>query len=255
MTITLPEKPNVPKVGWPENDSWLIYGQPKIGKSTLIGQFPKVLVLDLEGGCSDLRCHVLRINSLDELREAYDLLASPKGRAFSTVAIDSIDIVYDWIEQETCEYLSVKLKTPINNIEEVQYGAGYAESRKRLLGLVEAWQQLPMGKVFVAHSKAVMSEKGTVAEKSHTIDLPGKLSHRFPSKVDTIAYCFGMLEGVGKDRKINRYISFQPYAELEAGSRRKELQGKVISMDFKSIRDCFENPQSVKTTKLNGGRK
>lgn len=240
MSITLPTRPNVPQTGFPQTDSWLLYGQPKIGKTTLASNFPQAIILDMEGGASRVDCHVLPIKSMEDLRDAYDALEADNGKNFKTVVLDSIDIVYDWVEIDTCDFISKKMKTKVDNIGEAPMGSDWAEARKRLLGIVEVWQSLPITKVFLAHAKAVQGEAGTQMQKAKTLDLPGKLSHRFPARVDNIGFCYATKAGTGLNRVNERFVSFAPYDELEAGSRSKELEGKVLPMDFKAIRACFE---------------
>ena len=246
----LPSQPQKARVGFPVSDSWLIYGQPKIGKTTLAASFPDVFFIDLEEGASEIDGVIVsKPKSLDELSEVLEGLEGPYGKKFATIVIDSIDVVYDWIEQETCLDLSKKFKMKIDNIGEGPNGADWAEARKRLLGFVQAWRQLGKTIVFIAHAKSVMSEKGAITQKARTIDLPGKLAHRFPAKVDHIAFCYAEKEKDSRGKTtISRFISFQPYEDLEAGSRCKELQGQIVPMSFDAIRECFSK-SSTKTLK------
>ena len=237
----IPKGRNVPKSGFPVNDTWLIYGQPKIGKTTLAAQFPEPLIIDLEGGSSFTDATVVVAKSLDDVNDVINELLDGRIIDFKTIIIDSIDVVYDLIERETCAYLSKKLKMNIENIGEAPMGSDWAEARKRFIGFIEAWKSLGVNVVFIAHAKSVMGEKGTIVEKAKTIDLPGKLAHRFPSKVDNIAFCYAAKETVDGKRVVQRRMSFQPYEELEAGSRNPELNGKDLELSFKEILGCFEN--------------
>lgn len=247
----IPNAPQKPRTGFPTNDTWLVYGQPKIGKTTLLSQFPDPLLIDLEGGAANISGYVVKPNNLDELSELISELEGPAGRKFKTIGLDSIDVVYDWIEEETCLDLSKKFKMKIDQIGEAPNGTDWAEARKRLLGFVHAWRALGKTIVFIAHAKSVMSEKGSIVQKARTIDLPGKLAHRFPAKVDHIAFCYAEKERDVRNKvTITRWISFQPYEDLEAGSRCRELEGKIVPMSFKAIEACFNNPASVQTRKL-----
>lgn len=245
--MILPTKPQAPRpVGsFPKGKTWLFFGPPKIGKTNLASQFPKPYAVDLEDGWSDIGGMVAKPTSLDEMSELMTALEGPYGKPYESVIIDTLDVVHDWIEEETVSGLSKKLKMELNGMGEAPQGLDWAVSRKSMMGFIEAWRYFALntGKnvVFTAHATAVMEEKGTVTQKAMTIDFPGKLGRRIPSKVDAVGYCYG-LKGTDPDSKkqvINRMLSFQPYSDLAAGCRFKELSGKVIPMSFKAIAGCF----------------
>lgn len=253
--MQLPTKNNIPEKGYPKGKTWLIFGPPKVGKTEFVSGFPKPIILDLQNGAFHVKdspvLNILKeaeaasISPMDALREAFDLLGGPEGQGYETIIIDTLDDVYDWAEEEACAQLTTKLKMKIDNVGEAPHGAGWGNARNRLLGFVEVWKGLGKNVIFIAHSQAASTEQGTVATKARTIDFPGKLAHRLPGKVDIIGYCYSVKEGVGTSRSINRYISFEPYEELEAGCRYKELNGKVLPMTFQAIKDCFDNPSAV----------
>ena len=75
----------------------LLYGDPKSGKTTCATRFPKSLLLALEKGYAALPgVMALPINTwgdyLTALRQLKDEAAKEK---FSTIIIDTVDIVYD----------------------------------------------------------------------------------------------------------------------------------------------------------------
>lgn len=254
--MILPKQNNVPEVGFPRAKSWLFYGPPKVGKTEFAAGFPKTLICDLQEGAFHIKTapvlNIIKeaqdagISPMDALREAFDLIAGPQGQDFDNIAVDTLDDVYDWTEQEACAHLSKKLKMKIENVGEAPHGADWGEARRRLLGFVEGCKTLGKNVFLIAHSKASSTEPGSVAVKAQTIDLPGKLGKRLPGKVDIIGYCHSIKEGIGAERTINRYISFEPYDEIEAGCRYRELNGKVLPMSFKAIKECFDNPQETK---------
>ena len=137
----------------------------------------------------------------------------------------------------------------LEGMGEAPNGLDWAISRKSMMGFIEAWRcfarNTQKNVIFIAHSTAVMEEKGTTAQKAMTIDFPGKLGRRIPSKVDVVGYCYGQ-KGIMENGKpgINRLVSFQPYTDLAAGCRFHELSGKVMPMAYKSIQECFRNPKA-----------
>ena len=258
--ITLPSTPQIPKVGFPEADTWLFYGQPKIGKTEFSLMFPAPLLLELEeGGADKVAGHVINIPDLKEKAAPLDQVADVfelfrKSPKFKTLIIDTIDMVNDWVEVEALEYISRKMKRTYEVMGEAPEGTDWAESRKRMMGFIQAAKGLRKTVIFLAHSQATSGEKGSMEQKAMTIDLPGKLKRRLPARVDNIGYLYGVKENhpVTKKLIINRYVSFQPYMDLEAGTRNKELAGKVLPItdanglpSIKAISDCFK-PQTLK---------
>lgn len=254
--MILPTKLNKPEQGFPKGKTWLLFGPQKVGKTVLAAGFPDALILDLQKGAYHINnAYVIDIveeakkagtSNMDALRDAFDLIIGPAGKMYQTIVVDTIDEVYDWSETEACAHLTKKLKTQIDTVEEAPHGAGWGEARRRLMGFVEACRVVGKNVLFMAHTKTVSSESGTVSQKAKTIDLPGKLASRLPAKVDIIGFCYAVKEGVGVKREIKRYISFEPYDEIEAGCRYKELNGKVIPMSFKAIEACFDKPAGKK---------
>lgn len=236
-------KTPVRKPGFPVGVSWLFFGPPKGGKSTLGAQFPEPLHIDTQDGTDEIGGYVVKPRSLDDLGEIAHLLETSEGARFKSVIIDTLDDIHDWVEEDTMAFLSKKLKMNLSAVGEAPNGLDWAESRKTTLGIVHKFRQIGRATnkniIFIAHSQAVMGEKGTNEKKAMTIDFPGKLGRRIPAQVDVIGYCYAELAKVGVKTEIRRYISFQPYVELEAGCRFKELNGKIIPMSYKAIVDCF----------------
>lgn len=247
------------KPGFPKGRTWLFYGPPKIGKSSIASQFPKSITFDLEDGLEDIGGMTfqnkpegdeadpkLSARRLDWVAECLAEMEGPGGKKYETIVVDTLDMIHDWMEKDTLAFLSKKFKMELGSMGEAPNGADWAEARKGTLGILTALRQFARrtdkNVVIIAHSQSVMSEKGTTTEKAKTIDFPGKLGRRIPAQVDVIGYCFGLkgLDPVTHKSTINRFVSFQPYEELEAGCRYKELNGKVLPMTFKAIDDAFK---------------
>lgn len=256
----LPVAPNATrKPGFPKGRTWLFYGPPKIGKSSVASQFPRAITFDLEDGLEDIGGMTfqnkpegeendpqLAAARLDWMSECLGEMEGKGGSKYDTIVVDTLDIVHDWVEKDALAFLSKKFKMELGSMGEAPNGADWAEARKSTLGILTALRQFARrtdkNVVIIAHSQSVMSEKGTQTEKAKTIDFPGKLGRRIPAQVDVIGYCFGLkgLDPVTHKSTINRFVSFQPYEELEAGCRYKELNGKILPMTFKAIDDAFK---------------
>jgi hypothetical protein len=229
--------------GYPENQIWLLYGPPKVGKTTLAVEFPKPLVIDLEGGAHYIDCYRLNPKNGEALHHILDELALG-GHGYKTLVIDTIDIVNDWVERFVCGKKNQK------QMGEGAYGSDWAMARDMVLSFVEKIRAFNMTKILIAHSKLTVTEDGKSGVK--TIDLPGKLARFLSAKVDIIGYLYGETE----EGIIKRKLAFLSHEGVEAGTRVPELDGKIINLEkgagYKAILGCFEgNEQGTSQKQAN----
>lgn len=70
----------------------LVYGKGGIGKTKLMGTAPKPLVLSCEGGLLSLEeddIPYIKIETVEDIYEAYDYIVGRKGRKYETIGLDS----------------------------------------------------------------------------------------------------------------------------------------------------------------------
>lgn len=225
--MPLPKEKKKAETGFPERDSWLVFGAPKIGKTTFAASWPECLIIDLEDGTRYVSgAYVARVQSLAELRELYaELRAIPASSfPYKTVAIDTIDVLNDWIEAEVCRELGIV------QMGEKQFGLDWALARNRVLDTMKAFSQLPCNVLWLAHSRwAVVNE----VEVGHTINLPGKLARFVMASVDNVLFL--------TIRNGQRIILFRPHQGIECGSRHPILdQAGECPMSYAALRGLFE---------------
>ena len=80
----------------------VIYGPPKIGKTTLLSQLENCLILDLEEGTDMLEALKIKVNSLAELGEAGKAIIQA-GKPYKYVAIDTITQLEEWCEEDATQ--------------------------------------------------------------------------------------------------------------------------------------------------------
>jgi hypothetical protein len=86
----------------------LFYGPSGSGKTYAALTFPRVAIVDAEGG-SDLyagrkgiaKFSVLRTKTVAELREAISFVRADSGKSFDTLVIDPITVFYDVLKEST----------------------------------------------------------------------------------------------------------------------------------------------------------
>ena len=85
----------------------LIYGPPKIGKTTMLSRLDKCLIIDTESGSNMVEGHILNANNRKELIDI--LKQAREGHEFKYIAIDTIDKVVQWAEEAVCIFFTISL--------------------------------------------------------------------------------------------------------------------------------------------------
>jgi len=106
----------------PSVDLWnytiLLYGESKIGKSTLLSQIPNVLFLNTGGGLEAIECFEQPITTWEEfLQTGKDIIEGK--HEFKVIAIDTVDRLAKY-----CTNYMMK-KLDITHPQDLGYGKGY----------------------------------------------------------------------------------------------------------------------------------
>lgn len=202
----------------------LIYGQPKIGKTTLAAQFPKNLLLAFEPGYNALNNKMVQpITKWSDFRTVLRQLERPEVQEkFDTITIDTADIAWDYCEKYICaSNPSDGGETP-KALGDIPWGKGYDLCKKEFDTSLRKIAMLGYGLVIISHetTRTMKTESGqeyqrimpTLAER------PKLIVNRL---VDIIAY-LRLSEEDGK-----RYIYTRGNEKFEAGSRFPYLVPKV----------------------------
>ena len=94
----------------------LLYGPPKVGKTTMLSKLDDCLIIDTESGSSMIEGYIHKVNNRQELinlvKEAKD------GHDYKYFALDTIDKVVDWAEKAIC------LEYEVPSIADLSFGKG-----------------------------------------------------------------------------------------------------------------------------------
>ena len=77
----------------------IIYGPPKIGKTSVLAELDNCLLIDLEDGSDMVDALKVKVNNLAEL-QAVGTEIMKKGRPYKYIAIDTISKLEEWCEIE-----------------------------------------------------------------------------------------------------------------------------------------------------------
>jgi hypothetical protein len=227
---------------FPNNRLWLLYGAPKTGKTTFASTWDNPLVIDLENGANNIECTRVRPRTMKELKEA---LTMKEINDYDTIIIDSVDILYSFIERNTITTLNKSGKTNYGYIGSFQFGSGWAHAKNSMKSWIYEFiiplLQADKNVVIIGHEKSeVVKREGKEDETKYNISLPGQTG----TLVTSLCEAIGRIH-IAKGKHM---ISFSPAHDL-GGSRIKALAGRVIPLNIKVMRSVIEKytPKPAKT--------
>tara|TARA_R100000655_G_scaffold64360_1_gene102868 strand:+ start:1567 stop:2280 length:714 start_codon:yes stop_codon:yes gene_type:complete len=215
---------------------WLVYGPPKIGKSSLCSQFDDPLFIATEDRLKFLDVYKLptegAVRSWQELGSIFQLVdQSIKNGSFKfkTVVIDTLDNIIPLLHDHVCKELSVK--TP----GEAPHGQGWGAINKTFSKFINSWLSLGIGVVFICHSEEKVVETSKMRSNKIVPNIGGKPRQILNAAADVIAY-------VDIDPETEIRTVFTERTELfEAGDGSDKLPGKFeLNKGYKFVKECFK---------------
>lgn len=218
--IELPKTPQKPSAD-ASKVLMLLYGAPKIGKSTFCSRFENAFFLATEPGLNHLETYNVLCKSWSDILEVVEALKA--DARFSTIIIDTVDNFWFYCQ----EYILQQYK--VNFIGDLPYGKGFALVQQEFERTVKALQSLGKGLVFVSHARFDEIDLETGAKVKKTVPtLPDRARGIICSLVDVIGYAakeeFVDSDGVIKHRRI---LCCSPSTLYEAGDRTGRLPEKM----------------------------
>ena len=211
----------------------IIYGPPKIGKTSMLAKLDNCLIIDLEDGSDMVDALKVKVTNLEELTEVGKEIMKNK-RPYKYVAIDTISKLEEWCEAEAKD---LYMKTPMGKNFDTKYpgmsilslpnGGGYLYLRIAFKKWIDKLNKLAPHVILVGHLKdKVVDKKGTeVVVKD--LDLTGKLKQITCAGSDAIGYI-----SREDDETI---ISFDSLQDVTGGTRFPHLIGKTMPLDWSKI--------------------
>ena len=229
MAIALPTERSRPTVDL-SRQTLLVYGAPKIGKSTFASRFPETLFLECEPGLNQLEVFKIPTPTWEDFLAACKLVAQG-NHPFKTIVIDTADNAFKFCS----EYICAK-----HNIEyegDMGHGKGWALVKNEWHRVLTRLASLPYGLILVSHAQDKTIETRTGEYTKTQPSLPDRARTVVLGLVDMILYCdLEPTEG-----GTQRVMRTKPHADYDAGDRTGRLP-EILPLDFAAFAAAFDSP-------------
>jgi hypothetical protein len=211
----------------------LLYGQTKIGKTSLCAQAEGALFLATEPGLNALEAYQVPIQTWEDLRNACGELSEGK-HPFKTIIIDTVDNAYKFCADHVLKQLKIEHESDLG------YGKAYAMVNNEFQRVLTKLAFLPYGLFLISHAKEVEVER----TRKHTRivpTLPEKARKIVLAMADMVLYCDLEVENRedGKQR-VRRVIRTKPSIYYEAGDRTGRLP-ETFDLNFAEFTRLFNS--------------
>ena len=232
MAIVLPTEKSVP-VSDPGQLTTLLYGQPKVGKSTFASEYPDAIFLSTEPGLNSLSVYKVDVRSWEEFGEAWAQLK--KDDRFRTIIIDTVDNLYDFCREYVLKTLG------ISHESEESYGKAYAMIKKEFHRAINAMANNRFGLVLISHAAFEEEKTRAGAIRKAYPNLPKKAREVVMAMVDLILYAdtIEYVKEEGAEAELRRVIHTKGADTFEAGDRTGKLP-ELIPLDYKKFEKCLQ---------------
>lgn len=242
--VVLPREPIAPSALSPRK--LLLYGVPKVGKTTYCAALPNNLIMDLEEGtayinalkinigsvagieavCAELHTQGMELHKAGKSPFLYDYITIDTGDALEEMCDASALAKYK--ESKLC---SAEQKTSLKSITDLSHGLGYGMLRNEFVRVVNLIATYCKRVIIITHVKdKYLSEKEGAMSTVKDISLSGKLSTIVCANMDAIGYLYRN----PTDQKL--YMSFQSKdVNSTMGSRCQHLAGLIGPADWSKI--------------------
>lgn len=220
----------------------VIYGEPKVGKTTIASQFPNALLLAFERGYNALSGVMAQnVTKWSEFKKVLKQLENKAVQEkFETIVVDTVDLAY-----ASCEKFIIQ-REGVEKIGDIAYGAGYKMVRDEFDTALRSIPMMNYGIVMISHAQVatLTAEDGT--EYSKTMPTLAKQPRQI---VLSMADIIGYAKSVEREGESKTVLFLRGTPQFEAGSRFKHTPS-VIKFEYealvKAIADAIEKEEEDK---------
>jgi hypothetical protein len=252
--VIIPKKPST--ITRKEPSLFLLYGPPKVGKTTLISTLPNNLILDLERGSEFNECLSMQVigwrppatetaeikaKRFEEERYYFTEAGAAihaAGKPYDFVTVDTVTMLEEYVLPEAlADYKKTAMGSNYdgNDVRLLPKGAGYGYLRNSFQDALNRIRTLANNIILIGHLKDSVIEKAGKEVNAKDLDLTGKLKLICCAASDCIGY---LHRGSGDELLIN----FKSSDQVLCGSRISSLRGQEIKIaDYNKETNNLEN--------------
>ena len=245
MAIALPTAKSKPSLDL-SSKTTLVYGPPKIGKSTFASRFPNALFFECEPGLGELEVFKVPTYSWADFLAACKLVAAG-DHPFKTIVVDTVDNAFKFCSEHICAQQKIDYEG------DLEHGKGWAFVKNEWHRVLTRLASLPYGLVLISHAVDKQIKTRTEEYTKTQPSLPDRARNVVLGLVDIILFC-DTITRKGKDGSttVERVIRTKPNPAYEAGDRTGRLP-ETLALDFTAFCKAFaEGRQTAQTTAANG---
>lgn len=202
----------------------ILFGLPKVGKTTVLSTLENNLILDFENGSTYVDALKIKIDNLQTLKEVIKAIKEA-NKPYKYITIDTITAVEEMAKPVA---LNLYRNSPVysekyanvTDITRLPNGSGYSFLRQAVEAIVDLIASATENIIICGHVKDVSLNEnleGSVKD----LDITGKLKRILSAKSDAIGF-------VHRDDESNLCINFGQDGEVLTGARPKHLANKDI---------------------------
>jgi hypothetical protein len=234
MSIALPTEATKPvtELG---KQTILLYGSPKLGKSSFASKAPGSLFFECEPGLNHLEVFKVPTYSWEAFLEACKLVA--KGdHNFKTIVIDTIDNAFKMCSDYVCA------KHGIEYEGDMGHGKGWALVKNEWHRVLTRLASLPYGLIMISHAIDKTIETRTGEYTKTTPSLPDRARNVVLGLVDIILFGDSIAKkDAAGNVTIERVVRTKPHPTYEAGDRTGRLP-ELLPLDYEQFMKAFNSP-------------
>lgn len=224
----------------------LLYGPPKIGKTTLAGEFPNALFLDGEAGTLNLAVPTFEtligkdrvkdpIRTWEDVLKATTVLAELKDME-GTVVVDPVNEIFGW-----CRTFVLK-QNGWDHETDGAYGKGWRAVRDEFSRWTSRLVGLPYGLVFVAHVNEIEVETATEKYQKVVPRMDKAAKEIIEPMADIILYAHSRTfpeQGIHSPVQV---VQTKPTKQVTAGERgdKPRLPVYISPMTYEAINAAWD---------------
>lgn len=204
-----------------------IYGQPKVGKTTVASQFDGALLLATETGYRALagvsKVDITKWTDFTKVMKQLD--EEGVKNKFQTIVIDTVDILWALCEKHVCNGAGV------DKLSDVPYGALYKTLENTFSEAIRSIPQKGYGVVFISHSVSKQFTDENGVEYNKTVPT---LNNKSAGIVLGASDIIGYAQSVEKEGEAKTALFLRETPRFIAGSRFKYTPN-VIEFKYENL--------------------